>query len=186
MQLAFVCKKNGTFCIIGNHSDQICIFLSWTLKVQYDHNMYKIYGACGKFDFWFAWWHILHNLGKATAFMSRVETDFRFFCSFVPTVIFLSLLALIPRFATTFAAKKDKAVPSSRRRPVMIGWTLINYLAPTPLPTTGSCLALREMAKKYVNNIGRHFFKIKLTNFLLCFFGPWKLDVGQVGEEFEG
>ena len=83
----------------------------------------------------------------ATAFMSRVETDFCFFCSFVPTVIFLSLLALIPRFATTFAAKKDKAVPSSRRRPVMIGWTLINYLAPTPLPTTGSCLGLLEMAK---------------------------------------
>ena len=77
----------------------------------------------------------MHNLRKAMAFMSRVETDFCFFCSFVPTVIFLSLLALIPRFATTFAAKKDKAVPSSRRRPVMIGWTLINYLAPTPLPT---------------------------------------------------
>ena len=150
--LAFVCRKMELNYIIGNHSDQICISLSWTLKVQYDHNMYKIYGACGKFDFWFACWHILHNLRKAMAFMSRVETDFCFFCSFVPTVIFLSLLALIPRFATTFAAKKDKAVPSSRRRPVMIGWTLINYLARPPFQQLGLawvCLKWQKICEKY-------------------------------------
>ena len=128
--------------------------------------------------FWFAWWHILHNLRKARAFMSRVETDFCFFCNFVPTIIFLSLLALIPRFATTFAAKKDKAVPSSRRRPVMIGWTLINYLAPTPLPTTGSCLGLLKMAK----NIG----KILENAFFALLFRPLKVGCGAGGGRIWG